>query len=374
MNPSPSVSKPTLSFGQTPSAVGNVGSQMTVTPTGTKNYTTCTSSPALPSWLSLDNNTCEISGVPEDIMPQTTYQLTAQNEAGSVSASVTLSSTLTCPSNFVAVHANTLLGVYAFCVSKYEMKCSGSSCSDVASVAPGVNALAVSQKEGLPWVRISQSNALMACSHLGDKYGLISNPEWMTVAHELEAKDENWTGGFKGWGMLYKGHSDGLKLSGSPGTHSPLEGALDSDPYYLTGNNASEASGSGKEQKRTHVLKSSHILWDFSGNVWEWSNWELNEFLTSGPTSCPGGASELKDVSCAPLVDNDFLPLNPLNINPYDSSYGLGLFFGGSGGALMRGGISSGGVNTGIFSIDLGYLSSQQSSVIGFRCVYRPLI
>jgi hypothetical protein len=367
------VSKPTLSFSSNPLVTGSVGSQMKVTPTGTKNYDTCTVSPPLPYWLSIDNSTCEISGIPYDILPQTVYQLTAQNEAGSVTASVTLASDLTCPSDFVAVHANTSLNVYAFCVSKYEMKCSGSSCSDVSSVGPSATAQAVSQKEGLPWVRITQSNALVACSNLGDKYGLVSNPEWMTIAYELESKDENWTSGAKGTGMLFKGHSDGLKLSGAPNTHSSLEAALDSDPYYLTGNNASEASGFGKEQKRTHTLKSGDILWDFSGNVWEWSNWELDELLTSGPSNCPVGPTELEDVSCGTLFDKDFLPANPLSRDPYNSTYGLGLFLGGSGGALSRGGISSGGINTGIFSLDLGHLSNHQSVVIGFRCVYRPV-
>jgi hypothetical protein len=364
---------PTLSFSSTPLVSGSVGSQMTITPSGTKNYTTCTISPPLPSWLSLNNSTCEITGTPQDILPQTTYELTAQNEAGSATSSVTLSTQLTCPSNFVAVHANPQLSVYAFCVSKYEMKCSGISCSDLSAVIPGPSALAVSQKEGLPWVRISQSDALVACSYLGDKYGLISNPEWMTIAYELESEDENWTGGSKGFGMLYKGHSDGLKLSGVPGTHSSLEAQLDTDPYYLTGNNSSEPPGSGKEQKRTHILKSDDILWDFSGNVWEWSNWELDELLYSGPTACSAGASELKDVNCVSLMDKDFLPVNPMNINPYDSTYGLGMFFGGNGGALIRGGISSGGMNTGIFSMDLSFLSHQQNPVTGFRCVYRPI-
>jgi len=38
---------------------------------------------------------------------------------------------------------------------------------------------------------------------------------------------------------------------------------------HLTGNSETDPMGSGKEQKRTLKLLSEHIIWDFSGNVWE---------------------------------------------------------------------------------------------------------
>jgi len=68
------------------------------------------------------------------------------------------------------------------------------------------------------------------------------------------------------------------------------------------------------------------------------------------------------------------MPGNPAEVDPnlYNSNYGLGKIIGGNGGGTIRGGISSGGTESGIFSLDLEFQSNIASRIIGFRCVYRP--
>jgi hypothetical protein len=278
-----------------------------------------------------------------------------------------------CPNNFVLVHKNTDLGTsLAFCVSKYEMKCSGTQCSETLPVGPGVNASAVSSSAGKPWIRITQAQAQTACKNLGAKYDLISNPEWMTIAQEVENVVLNWSSGVIGTGAIFRGHSDGIMEGGVTGRE--LEASTDNSPYHLTGNSETDPMGSGKEQKRTLKLLSEHIIWDFSGNIWEWINWDLGDGLMDGPTTCAAGVSEIPALNCNALLNLDYMPGNPAEIDPnlYNSNYGLGKIIGGNGGGTIRGGISSGGTEAGIFSLDLEFQSNIASRIIGFRCVYRP--
>ena len=280
---------------------------------------------------------------------------------------------INCPSNYVLVHGNSNLGApYAFCVSKFEMKCSGNQCSETLPVGPSINAVAASTSSGKPWIRITQAQAQTACKNIGAKYDLISNPEWMTIAHEAESQAVNWSSGVIGTGAIYRGHSDGIIEGGVSGWE--LEASTDSNPYHQTGNSEIEPMGSGKEQKRILKLLSGHFIWDFSGNVWEWTNWDLDSGLIDGPTTCSPGISEIPSLNCSALLNTDFMPGNPEDVDPnlYNSNYGLGKIIGGNGGGAIRGGISSSGTVAGIFSLDLEFQSNIASRVIGFRCVYRP--
>jgi hypothetical protein len=155
----------------------------------------------------------------------------------------------------------------------------------------------------------------------------------MTIAHEIEMTATNWSSGVVGTGMLNRGHSDV-----SPDSAIAVINA--NDPYIGTGNNSGQAAGSGWEQKRTHTLSNGQVIWDFSGNISEWVDWSMAGGLTGGPTSCLVGWSEFPDVACTDLAAADYMPLNPAGISSasYNSTYGLGQFFGGIGGATRRGG------------------------------------
>ena len=102
-----------------------------------------------------------------------------------------------CPKGLIKAPSLHNYTMSPFCVAKYEMK------SNLG--------LAVSGPQGLPWVMISRDHAIMACKDMGDKYDLISNDEWQSLARNIESVSANWDQGFVGSaGGLNQGHSDNV--------------------------------------------------------------------------------------------------------------------------------------------------------------------
>ncbi len=260
---------------------------------------------------------------------------------------------LTCPENFVAVPANPDLGVVSeFCVAQFEMK--------------NVDGVATSQAESLPWAMINQTDAKTACTSLGANYDLISIAEWMTIASDIEKSAANWSGGMVGNGMMNRGHSDNTPSNA-------LEVTNTANPYSDTGNLSDEPSRLGWEQKRTHTLSNNKLIWDFAGNVWEWTDWSDGPTLTYGPTSCGAAWVEIPTVSCGELSGAEYMPANPAAIASanYNSVYGVGQFYGGSGGSARRGGSWVNGAQAGVFALSLNDLDGAKYVNVGFRCVFR---
>lgn len=261
-----------------------------------------------------------------------------------------------CPTGFIPVPANTILGTTSeFCVMKFEAK--------------NVGSVATSQPANTPWVNIDSANARNACLSLGVKYGIISNPEWMTIAYEIEKTASNWSGGTVGTGTLFKGHTDA-----SP--NSALAVTNVNDPYDGTGNSAADPPGAGKEQFRTQTLSNGEVIWDFSGNVGEWVDWTIGGGFDPGPTTCLAVSAEFRDVSCGDLAAIEYMPGNPGGIGPAsytNATYRFGRFYGGSSGYAVRSGAwDTGFSDSGIFDLDLSVPSNNLATDIGFRCVYRP--
>jgi hypothetical protein len=273
---------------------------------------------------------------------------------------------LICPTGFVVVDGNGVLGTADFCVMKYEAKCAVPPCNNTTDIP-------VSQATGTPWVSIRAdeseavgSGAQARCEAMSEggfsgTFSLISNPEWMTIARDIENTASNWSSNIIGTGHIPRGHSDN-----SPG--NALAVTDTNDPYSDTGNNSGEVAGSGWEQKRTHTLSNGSEVWDFAGNVWERTDWDATAAgFTLGPNDESNGWKEFSTAQTGSLLDDDFLP-----DGAYTSANSFGQWHGGPWGAALRGGAWSIGSDGGVFALRLSYAPSLFSTLFGFRCSYRP--
>lgn len=199
------------------------------------------------------------------------------------------------------------------------------------------------------------------CQGISSGYDLISNDQWMTIAHEIEQIPSNWTGGIIYDGLLYVGHSE-------PYPNSLCDSSVD----YVEANCVSSA-GDLNENRRTHNLKNG-TLWDLSGNAMEWVTLTLSD--PQRPSPILSSYQEFQEVlpdSAFPF--NKFLPANP----HLDSRYGAGMLYNNFSGAVggLRGGwfftsMQSPGEpeERGIYQLDLSEDSTFTSPYVGFRCVY----
>ena len=262
-----------------------------------------------------------------------------------------------CPSGFIPVPGETSLGTPDFCVAKYEMRNDGSG-------------NAVSQAGGTPYVEINPNDAFTKCSNMSEAgfesgtFTMITNPEWMTIARNIEQVASNWSGGSMGSGTLARGWSPN-SVYGDSWTNTAAASSAGSSCLYNSAVNACASSGNHL-YRRTLVLSNSEEIWDFSGNVLEWVDWDVTGSFTSGPINCPASWNEFS-TSCAALSDGDYKPAGG-----FTSAQGTGWWLGGGGGAMLRGGYWNDGWYAGAFALLLNSDVSSSHAFTGFRCVYRP--
>ena len=277
----------------------------------------------------------------------------------SLSVSYTL---VSCPAEFIPVPHNSSVGTTSeFCVMKYEAKNNGSG-------------RAVSQVAGNPYVSISMRDSQTKCRDLNalngvtDKYDLISNPEWMTIARNAESVSSNFLASVmaRGWAA----HTD----TGDTWSNTAAAPSADPNCLYNTGANTCGSSG-GHLYRRTLALSNGEEIWDLSGNVSEWVDWShTTASLDLGPTTCAAGWVEFPAVesdacyTSGALLSNQVFPATSNG----SSVEGFGRFLGGSYGAARRGGNWDGGPYAGAFTLHLFNLPELTRTNLGFRCVYRP--
>jgi hypothetical protein len=199
-----------------------------------------------------------------------------------------------------------------FCVMKYEAKLhngtaivtDGNFNNALDYKSPG-SANARSVPEGRPWVGVKRQrlrypedtsdplneeflDAERACSNLSavdstHTYTLITNAMWQTIARNIETAQTagtylNWDGDpALATTALNRGHSNGsVSLAASSedslgcfGIGSSTTGSIEiRNNCRLT---SDLASGEVWHlNKRTHTLSNGQVIWDFSGNVWQW--------------------------------------------------------------------------------------------------------
>jgi len=237
---------------------------------------------------------------------------------------------VTCPSGMIRVPPSLVHGTDGFCVDKYEAK--------------NVGGVATSQAAGAPWVNIAQFNARAECIRAGKR--LITEREWLAIAHNIERVSWNWSGGAPGSGQMSDGHSDN-----TPG--NALGAAADTDPCFGTGDACSETVWHA--QRRTYRLSNGETIWDFGGNVWEWVD-QVNENEYPVQNSPAAGW-----VACSTAGDG--ICGNTLTTNDQWFRGGTILTRG-----FIRGGSWTGGTHAGAFTLDLYGAPTAVFTGIGFRC------
>jgi len=256
-----------------------------------------------------------------------------------------------CLPGFILVPGNTLYGTSDFCIMKYEAK-------------QGMNGVPVSQINGQPWTSISQEKAMSESRLVAACNGchLMSNGEWMTIATDIASVGSNWNSGIVGLGSLYQGH-----VTSDPA--APLAAGYDND---------GGAGETGTKQTRILTLSNGNMIWDFSGNVAEWTSGYISAGQMPGVVdSTSSGWHEWTDPQ---LVTHGFTgQISPAASGLSGSAKwgttagvgGIDSFYNASSDkAYVRGGSYSDGQWAGIWSLNLTYAPTDSSPAIGFRVAY----
>jgi len=240
---------------------------------------------------------------------------------------------------------NTGLGFY---IMKYEAK--------------NVGGVATSTHEGIPWVSITQTNAISACSSLGSGYHLITNAEWTSLARHIANQSSNWSNDTVGSGVLSRGYSANTADDGFQNT-APAPNAGPGYEYN-TGVNTVGDAGQFKF-KRIHYLANGHVIWDLAGNIREWNNNTCNMGIGENMWQ----NSLWLEWSDSNLADYELGVAGPIPL--YVSNQNAGKYYGctANGNGLIRGGRWFNGINSGIFAITLDHSPIYTYNDIGFRCV-----
>jgi len=300
-----------------------------------------------------------------------------------------------CPDNYIPVPGDSDLGTSDFCVMKWEAKAYKNAGADQGFNAdalegctagcaaanwaplyhPDTNTTGyrpVSSATAKPWRRIDQDQARIACSNLGTGYALISNPEWMTIAHNIYERDSNWSNGNVGDGFLNRGHSD----NNPAGT--PCDGQIENVQTNCTTLDPNAATTSWN-QKRTHTLSNGEVIWDIAGNVYNWVDWNVtpSEKAYRAADGSPQNAWREWNTIDTNINNGDEMETSTwqsTNVGA-NSTMGIGQYYAGSnasGGAALRGGLWNFGAAAGAFALNLSDASAVTSTGVGFRCVFRP--
>jgi len=181
-----------------------------------------------------------------------------------------------------------------------------------------------------PWNYITFHKAKQACIDAG--YLLITELQYLAIAHQIVNQDENWTGGKAGEGEVYRGIHKGS-------VSEPKDGHYESDE---------------PTERRWHVLANGERVYDFSGNIYSW--------VFDDVQGDENGVIAKKFAKDSPTVTT--APYESREHGVGDTSIGGGDW---SGDALVRGGYWRSDDYAGVFYLNRDWPGDDRSNV-GFRC------
>lgn len=183
---------------------------------------------------------------------------------------------------------------------------------------------------GVPATDISYFGAVEACESAGFK--LITELQYLAIAHDIAMQDINWTGGKVGAGAVFQGLHLGNVDEAQPGDF------VSDDP----------------EERRWHQLSNGERVFDFAGNAYSWVFDDVQgdaQGLAAKPF-----AEDSPSIATAPYPRME----NGMGWRPRAGSDWSGL-------ALVRGGFWRGEDYAGVFRLRSGWPGVRRVYV-GFRC------
>ncbi|MFA5714570.1 MAG: prepilin-type N-terminal cleavage/methylation domain-containing protein [Candidatus Paceibacterota bacterium] len=216
-----------------------------------------------------------------------------------------------------------------FCVMQWEARNSGGYPASTGT--------------GLPWVSITQPQAITACKSIGAH--LINNAEWMALARDIESVSSNYVSG-----VLKRGNVG----DGATGDY-----------------NGADPESGVTNALATLTLSNGKTINHLSGNVWEWVDYTI-----SGAGSQPQAPNQTwgwLEINAVTNFGND---LGYNNVGPKNTSLngstGVGRIYYSSSDTgprvLRRGGPWDIGSYAGVFALGLHNSTSDASASVGFRC------
>lgn len=116
----------------------------------------------------------------------------------------------------------------------------------------GLNDIPISTPEAMPWNNISFEEAERVCNAAGRPQ--ISVLRAIAINQQINAHDENWTGGKIGEGEVFKGIHASEVSAPVPGNHEPA----------------------GKDQRTWHVLANGERIYHWVGNLYQYMRDDLH--------------------------------------------------------------------------------------------------
>ena len=282
-----------------------------------------------------------------------------------------------CPENYIGVPALAGYGEpvdpsnagenypsKSFCVAKYEMK--------------NVGGKATSQPRSPPWVHIKLEDANGKCTGItmdgyDGSFDLITNDEWQTIARNIEDVPNNWRLGrvkiYKESGSFNTYTVNRVNNGHSFNIQRPLEVS-------------SNAQNSWDKDKRSHLLSNGEIIFDLSGNVWEWVQYDGDLPVLESDHPIIGN----KKCACNNQLTENVREAFGGRITSENCSYLLGPFYcvglgsinvlSGQKSITRGGSYGSGDKTSGVFAVESRAEGSRagegSAKNIGFRCAYHP--